>query len=131
MTLRTIMSPLALSAAVLTLVSATPMAPACAQSADSLGQVFFLWGGDKEWGRYPPYRELGYEAMQATSRDFALGTAGAGTGAQHREVFPGEGGQQEPDALVAAGVVPPLHATRGEHQQDDERENAVEKVQRL
>jgi L-aminopeptidase/D-esterase-like protein len=38
-------------------------------------------GGDKEWGRYPPYRELGYEAMQATSRDFALGTAGAGTGA--------------------------------------------------
>ena len=26
------------------------MAPARAQSADSLGQVFFLWGGDKEWG---------------------------------------------------------------------------------
>lgn len=50
MTLRTIMSPLALSAAVLTLVSATPMAPARAQGADSLGQVFFLWGGDKEWG---------------------------------------------------------------------------------
>jgi L-aminopeptidase/D-esterase-like protein len=38
-------------------------------------------GGDKEWGRYPPYRELGYEAVQAAGRDFALGTAGAGTGA--------------------------------------------------
>ncbi len=38
-------------------------------------------GGDKDWGRYPPYRELGYEAVQAASADFALGTVGAGTGA--------------------------------------------------
>ncbi|MDO9417135.1 P1 family peptidase [Pararhizobium sp.] len=38
-------------------------------------------GGDKDWGRYPPYRDLGYEAVQAASLDFALGTAGAGTGA--------------------------------------------------
>jgi L-aminopeptidase/D-esterase-like protein len=38
-------------------------------------------GGDKEWGRYPPYRELGYDAVQAASRDFSIGTAGAGTGA--------------------------------------------------
>jgi L-aminopeptidase/D-esterase-like protein len=40
-----------------------------------------LNGGDKDWGRYPPYRELGYEAVQSASRDFALGTIGAGTGA--------------------------------------------------
>lgn len=40
-----------------------------------------LNGGDKDWGRYPPYRELGYEAVQAAAREFALGTAGAGTGA--------------------------------------------------
>ena len=38
-------------------------------------------GGDKEWGRYPPYRELGYEAVQRAAREFAIGTAGAGTGA--------------------------------------------------
>jgi hypothetical protein len=50
MTLRTIMSPLALSAAALTLVSGSLIGPARAQSADGLGQVFFLWGGDKEWG---------------------------------------------------------------------------------
>jgi L-aminopeptidase/D-esterase-like protein len=40
-----------------------------------------LNGGDKDWGRYPPYRELGYEAVQSASRDFGLGTIGAGTGA--------------------------------------------------
>ena len=38
-------------------------------------------GGDKDWGRYPPYRHLGYEAAQAATIDFALGTVGAGTGA--------------------------------------------------
>ena len=38
-------------------------------------------GGDKNWGRYSPYRELGYEAACSASAEFALGTAGAGTGA--------------------------------------------------
>lgn len=38
-------------------------------------------GGDKDWGRHPPYRELGYEAVHAASADFAIGTVGAGTGA--------------------------------------------------
>src|SRR3984885_2086237 len=40
-----------------------------------------LSGGDKEWGRFPPYRELGYAAAAAASVDFALGSVGAGTGA--------------------------------------------------
>jgi L-aminopeptidase/D-esterase-like protein len=40
-----------------------------------------LNGGDKDWGRYPPYRELGYAASAAASADFALGSVGAGTGA--------------------------------------------------
>ncbi len=40
-----------------------------------------LNGGDKDWGRYPPYRELGYDAVQVASRDFKIGTVGAGTGA--------------------------------------------------
>ena len=38
-------------------------------------------GGDKNWGKYPPYRELGYEAVNNASKTFAVGTAGAGTGA--------------------------------------------------
>ena len=38
-------------------------------------------GGDKEWGRFPPYRELGYAAAAAAGADFALGSVGAGTGA--------------------------------------------------
>ena len=38
-------------------------------------------GGDKDWGRYPPYRDLGYQAASAVARDFAIGTAGAGYGA--------------------------------------------------
>jgi len=40
-----------------------------------------LNGGNKDWGRYPPYRELGYEAARAAGLDFALGTAGGGYGA--------------------------------------------------
>ncbi len=40
-----------------------------------------LNGGDKDWGRYPPYRELGFKAVQNAKRDFAIGTHGAGTGA--------------------------------------------------
>jgi D-aminopeptidase len=47
------------------------------------GAILFdlLNGGDKNWGRYPPYREWGYEAAKAATEDFALGSVGAGTGA--------------------------------------------------
>lgn len=38
-------------------------------------------GGDKAWGRYSPYRDLGYQAAANARKDFALGTAGAGAGA--------------------------------------------------
>lgn len=41
----------------------------------------FVNGGDKGWGRFSPYRELGYAAAAAANVDFALGTAGAGYGA--------------------------------------------------
>src|SRR5579871_3536189 len=40
-----------------------------------------LSGGDKDWGRYPPYRDLGYAAAAAAGTDFTLGSVGAGTGA--------------------------------------------------
>jgi len=47
------------------------------------GAIMFdlLNGGDKNWGRYPPYREFGYEAARTASVDFALGSVGAGLGA--------------------------------------------------
>jgi len=40
-----------------------------------------LNGGDKGWGRFPPYRDLGYAAAAAAGASFSLGTAGAGFGA--------------------------------------------------
>jgi L-aminopeptidase/D-esterase-like protein len=40
-----------------------------------------LNGGDKDWGRYPPYRELGYAAAAKATTDFRLGTVGGGFGA--------------------------------------------------
>lgn len=40
-----------------------------------------LNGGDKNWGRYPPYRELGYDAAAAAGLDFPLGSIGGGYGA--------------------------------------------------
>ena len=40
-----------------------------------------LNGGNKDWGRYPPYREMAYDAVNAASRAFALGSSGAGFGA--------------------------------------------------
>jgi L-aminopeptidase/D-esterase-like protein len=40
-----------------------------------------LNGGNKKWGRYAPYRELGYAAAAAASETFTLGSVGAGFGA--------------------------------------------------
>ena len=47
------------------------------------GAILFdlLAGGDKDWGRYPPYRDLGHEAAACAGTDFTLGSAGAGLGA--------------------------------------------------
>jgi L-aminopeptidase/D-esterase-like protein len=47
------------------------------------GAILFdlLNGGDKGWGRFPPYRELGYEAAVSAGTEFALGSTGAGFGA--------------------------------------------------
>lgn len=38
-------------------------------------------GGDKDWGRYPRYRDMGYEATLAAAGTFELGSHGAGCGA--------------------------------------------------
>src|ERR1700723_3664769 len=61
-----------------------------------------LNGGDKDWGRFPPYRDLGYAAAAAASTDFALGSVGAGTGATTVNC---QGGIGSPSALTATGHV--------------------------
>lgn len=40
-----------------------------------------LNGGNKDWGRRPPYQDLAYQACETASQVFALGTVGAGYGA--------------------------------------------------
>src|SRR6202162_228566 len=44
------------------------------------GAIMFdlLNGGDKAWGRFAPYRDLGYAAAAAAGPDFAVGSGGAG-----------------------------------------------------
>jgi L-aminopeptidase/D-esterase-like protein len=58
-------------------------------------------GGDKEWGRYPPFRELGYEAAASASREFTPGTAGAGEGALSAGL---KGGLGSASTALASGV---------------------------
>jgi len=38
-------------------------------------------GGDKDWGRRPPYFDLGWAAAENAGLDFKLGSVGAGCGA--------------------------------------------------
>ena len=57
-----------------------------------------LNGGDKAWGRFPPYRELGYAAARDAGTDFALGSVGAGTGARTGNL---KGGVGSASATVA------------------------------
>lgn len=47
------------------------------------GAIVFdlLNGGNKAWGRFSPYRDLGYAAAASAGTDFALGSVGAGLGA--------------------------------------------------
>jgi L-aminopeptidase/D-esterase-like protein len=60
-------------------------------------------GGDKDWGLYPPYRDLGYQAaVAATHGTFALGTVGAGTGATTATV---KGGVGSASALTPNGHI--------------------------
>jgi len=58
-------------------------------------------GGDKNWGRYPPYRELGFAAANDAADDFAVGTIGAGVGALTAGL---KGGLGSASAVLANGV---------------------------
>ena len=60
-----------------------------------------LNGGDKDWGRMPPYWELGWQATQAAaSGPFDLGTAGGGYGATTATL---KGGVGSASAVTASG----------------------------
>jgi D-aminopeptidase len=79
-------------------------------------------GGDKNWGRFPPYRDLGYEAAKAAGTDFKLGTAGAGYGATTQNLKGGIGSAsaQSPSghrvgALVAANAAGRVTIGDGPH----------------
>jgi D-aminopeptidase len=67
------------------------------------GAVVFdlLNGGDKRWGRFAPYRDLGYAAAAAASADFALGSVGAGLGATTANF---KGGLGSASATTSRGV---------------------------
>ena len=60
-----------------------------------------LNGGDKAWGRFPPYRDLGYRAAAGAAVDFALGSVGAGLGASTATF---KGGLGSASAKTPAGV---------------------------
>jgi L-aminopeptidase/D-esterase-like protein len=66
------------------------------------GAILFdlLNGGDKKWGRYPPYRELGHPAAAHAVAEFALGSAGAGLGATTFDLKGGTGSA----SAVARGI---------------------------
>lgn len=63
-----------------------------------------LNGGNKDWGRFPPYRDLAYEAAGQCKKDFLLGTYGAGYGASTIHV---KGG------LGSASIITPSGFTLG------------------
>jgi L-aminopeptidase/D-esterase-like protein len=60
-----------------------------------------LNGGNKKWGRFAPYRDLGYAAAAAANTTFALGNAGAGLGATTANL---KGGLGSASAKTADGV---------------------------
>jgi L-aminopeptidase/D-esterase-like protein len=60
-----------------------------------------LNGGSKKWGRFAPYRDLGYAAAAAANTAFALGSAGAGLGANTANL---KGGLGSASAKTEDGV---------------------------
>ncbi|HQU67969.1 MAG TPA: P1 family peptidase [Albidovulum sp.] len=66
------------------------------------GAILFdlLNGGNKDWGENP-YKRLGREALLAAGEEFALGTAGAGTGALVHDL---KGGLGSASVVLESGI---------------------------
>ena len=73
------------------------------------GAILFdlLNGGEKNWGRYPPYRDFGYDAAKTAGVDFALGSVGAGLGATTVNLKAGIGSAsaQTRDGITVGAIV--------------------------
>jgi L-aminopeptidase/D-esterase-like protein len=68
------------------------------------GAILFdlLNGGSKDWGRFPPYRDLGYAAAANARADFRLGSVGAGCGATTVTL---KGGLGSTSAVTSTGAI--------------------------
>lgn len=64
-------------------------------------------GGDKNWGRFPPYRDFGWAACDSAGKDFAIGSAGAGLGATTATLRGGLGTASlvTPDGFTVGAIV--------------------------
>ncbi|WP_333822900.1 P1 family peptidase [Pinisolibacter sp.] len=65
-------------------------------------------GGDKNWGRFPPYRDLGWAAAEdADDSPFPLGTIGAGYGCTTADLIGGLGSASQiaPSGHTVAALV--------------------------
>lgn len=60
-----------------------------------------LNGGDKDWGKHPPYQNLAYSACGNAAPEFALGTQGAGFGATTVNL---KGGLGSASCLTPGGI---------------------------
>ena len=67
------------------------------------GAILFdlLAGGDKRWGRFSPYRDLGYAAAAGATPEFGLGSTGAGLGATTVDL---KGGVGSASAFTSEGL---------------------------
>jgi L-aminopeptidase/D-esterase-like protein len=61
-----------------------------------------LNGGNKKWGRFAPYRDLGYAAAAAADTKFNIGSVGAGLGATVANL---KGGLGSASARTESGVM--------------------------
>jgi D-aminopeptidase len=64
-------------------------------------------GGDKAWGESPPYQGLALKALEAAGDRFALGSAGAGTGADSGGIKGGVGSASvvSADGMTVGAIV--------------------------
>ena len=67
-------------------------------------------GGDKDWGRYPPYRELGFQAAEAAIASTDLGSTGAGIGALTANVKGGLGTASAKVGKFSVGAIVAVNA---------------------
>ncbi|MDA7948855.1 MAG: P1 family peptidase [Hyphomicrobiaceae bacterium] len=78
-----------------------PVGDACVPIVPQAILFDLLNGGDKDWGKRPPYQDLAYAACDAASANFDLGTFGAGYGATTVNL---KGGLGSASAKTADGI---------------------------